>query len=155
MDNSFLKQAIELAVIKSSDGRHGPFGAVIVKDDKIIAMGWNQVVASCDPTAHAEVMAIRQACEKLATHDLSGCTVYTSCEPCPMCLAAIYWARIDTVVFAASQQDAADAGFDDAFLYEEIGKTWEKRKITSMQDLDDEGRTVFEMWVNNPRKILY
>ena len=155
MDNSFLKLALELAMTKSVDGRHGPFGALIVKDDKIIATGWNQVVASCDPTAHAEVMAIRQASEKLATHDLSGCTVYTSCEPCPMCLAAIYWARIDRIVFAAGQQDAAGAGFDDAFLYEEMGKTWMTRKILSIQELEDEGKAVFEMWKNNPHKVAY
>jgi tRNA(Arg) A34 adenosine deaminase TadA len=155
MDNPFLQQAIQLAVTKSADGRHGPFGAVIVKDEKIIARGWNHVVASCDPTAHAEVMAIRQACENLGTHDLSGCTVFASCEPCPMCLAAIYWARIEKIVFAASRQDAADAGFDDAFLYEEMGRSWQNRKIKSVQRLEKQGKAVFEGWIDNPEKVAY
>ena len=155
MHNPFLQQAIQLAVTKSADGRHGPFGALVVKDGHIIARGWNQVVAACDPTAHAEVMAIRHACEKLGTHDLSGCTVYTSCEPCPMCLAAIYWARIEEIVFAATHQDAARAGFDDAFLYKEIGRAWQNRKIKSVQRLEKQGKAVFEKWMANPEKVAY
>ena len=155
MNKQFLHRAIQLAVEKSADGHHGPFGAVVAKDDKIIAEGWNQVVVSNDPTAHAEVMAIRNACRKLGTYDLSGCIIYASCEPCPMCLSAIYWARMDMVVFAASQVDASQAGFDDSFLYEEMGKSWEARKIKSIQELEKDGKIVFGKWNNNPQKVAY
>jgi guanine deaminase len=155
MDRSFLKRAIELAEEKSTDGQHGPFGAVIVKGDQIIAEGWNQVVAAHDPSAHAEIMAIRAACEKLDSHELSGCTIYSSCEPCPMCLAAIYWARLDCVVFAATREDAAAAGFDDERLYHELSRSLEDRKIIFEQTLRKEGRRVFEKWLANPRRITY
>ena len=155
MDTSFLKRVIELAEEKSADGRHGPFGALIVKEDQIIAEGWNQVVAAHDPSAHAEIMAIRAACAKLDSHELRGCTIYSSCEPCPMCLAAIYWARLDRVVFAATREDAAAAGFDDERLYHELSRSWEDRKIIFEQTLRAEGRRVFEKWLANPRRITY
>lgn len=155
MDKPFLKRAIELAEEKSADGRHGPFGAVIVKGGQIIAEGWNRVVAAHDPSAHAEIMAIRAACEKLGSHELSGCTIYSSCEPCPMCLAAIYWARLDRVAFAATREDAAAAGFDDELLYHELSRSWEERKIATEQALHTQGRQVFEKWLANPRRIAY
>jgi guanine deaminase len=154
-DANFLQRAIDLATIHSVNGRHGPFGAVVVKDGDIIAEGWNQVVAFHDPTAHAEIIAIRAACRQLETHHLNGCTIYASCEPCPMCLSAIYWARIDTVVFAASHKDAARAGFDDSFLYKEMAISWVERKIKSHQGLEREGRVVFEKWIENPAKVNY
>lgn len=119
-DIKFLKLAIELATRKSGDGEHGPFGAVVVLEGRVVGEGYNQVVAVHDPTAHAEVVAIRNACAKLDTHDLSNCILYASCEPCPMCLAATYWAKIGRVIYAASREDAAEAGFSDAFLYEEV-----------------------------------
>jgi len=155
MQNKFLHRAFQLALEHSSDGQHGPFGAIIVKNNEIIAEGWNAVVASNDPTAHAEIMAIRKACHKLGTFNLSECTIYSSCEPCPMCLAAIYWARIDTVVFAASHEDASRAGFDDSFLYEEMSKTWMERKINAFREHQDEGKIVFKKWIDNPLKIDY
>jgi len=154
-DLIFLHRAIELAKIHSADGQNGPFGAVIVRANSIIAEGWNQVVDNNDPTAHAEVVAIRNACQRLRSFRLDGCTIYSSCEPCPMCLSAIYWSRIDSVVFAASQKDAAKAGFDDAFLYDEMGRSWAKRKINSFRGLEKEGIAVFELWEKNPDKIAY
>jgi guanine deaminase len=155
MDRQFLERAIKLAEEKSTDEQHGPFGAVIVKGDQIIAEGWNQVVAAHDPSAHAEITAIRAACHKLGSHELRGCTIYSSCEPCPMCLAAIYWARLDRVVFAATREDAAAAGFDDELLYDELSRAWNDRKVASEQALCAEGRRVFEKWRANPRRIAY
>jgi len=118
----FMQQAIALAVENVTSGRGGPFGAVIVKDGKVVATGANQVTATNDPTAHAEVTAIRNACTSLAAFQLEGCDIYTSCEPCPMCLAAIYWARCRTIYYGCTAEDAAQAGFDDAFLYGEMKK---------------------------------
>lgn len=155
MNKKFLHRAIQLAIEKSSDGRHGPFGAVIAKDDDFIAEGWNDVVNSNDPTAHAEISAIRKACQKVDSYNLSGYTMYSSCEPCPMCLSAIYWARIDTIVFAATRQDAAQAGFDDALQYDEIRKTWEDRELKASHELEDEGKAVLEKWKANPKRIAY
>jgi tRNA(Arg) A34 adenosine deaminase TadA len=152
---SFLERALLIAEQHSADGKNGPFGAVIVKNEKIIAEGWNRVVENHDPTEHAEIVAIRDACKALHTHNLSGCTIYCSCEPCPMCLSAIYWARIDRVVYAASQEDAAYAGFDDSFLYYEIEKSWPQREIKSEQHLVEQGRLVLQKWRDNPHKINY
>ena len=120
MDNAFMKEAIRLATENVRAGRGGPFAAVVVKDGHIIASGTNSVTSTNDPTAHAEVTAIREACRALGTFQLSGCEIYTSCEPCPMCLGAIYWARPDRVFYAATASDAAAAGFDDSFIYEEL-----------------------------------
>lgn len=120
MTNSFMEQAIQLAVENVRSGRGGPFAAVVVKNGQVIATGSNRVTSTNDPTAHAEVTAIREACRALNTFQLTGCDLYTSCEPCPMCLGAIYWARPDRVYFAATASDAADAGFDDSFIYEEL-----------------------------------
>lgn len=127
-DKSFLQQSIELATQSVAQGG-GPFGAVIVKNNKIIGKGHNQVTLNNDPSAHAEIMAIRDACNTLGTFTLEDCTLYSSCEPCPMCMSAIYWSRIDRVAFAASQKDAADAGFDDAFIARELCIPYEQRNI--------------------------
>ncbi|RQW07494.1 nucleoside deaminase [candidate division KSB1 bacterium] len=154
-DIDFLQHAIDLAAAHSADGENGPFGAVIVKDDIIIAEAWNQVVADLDPTAHAEIVAIRKACQKLYSFRLQGCVIYTSCEPCPMCLSALYWARIDAIVYAASKEDAAQAGFDDLMLYDEMGKAWQDRKLQGKQHLQNVGRVVLERWQQNPNKLDY
>jgi guanine deaminase len=150
-----LRRALELAADHSSDGKHGPFGAVVVKGDEVVGEGWNQVVAGADPTAHAEIMAIRDACRRLGTHDLSGASIYCSCEPCPMCLSAIYWARISTVFFAASGEDAAQAGFDDSVILRELKRGWVERKIDGNQALREEGLRVLQAWTENPKKQEY
>ena len=152
---SHLREAIRLADEKMSAGEGGPFGAVIVKDHQVVGRGWNAVTSANDPTAHAEVMAIRAACATLKTFSLKGCEIYSSCEPCPMCLAAIYWARLDVLYFAASRDDAADAGFDDALLYGEIEKPVQSRRIPTVQFLQPEARSVLDQWINHPNKQPY
>jgi len=152
---TFLREAIRLSREKMEVGEGGPFGAVIVKDGKIIGRGWNRVTSANDPTAHAEVMAIRDACTHLGTFSLKGCEIYASCEPCPMCLSAIYWARLDALYFAGSQSDAADAGFDDALLYEEVSKEWSARILRTEQHLHEEARKVLHAWATNPDKTPY
>lgn len=153
--NKFMREAIRLSVdnVKSNTG--GPFGAVIVKDGKIIAKGTNQVTAKNDPTAHAEVVAIRAACQILDTFQLDGCEIYTSCEPCPMCLGAIYWARPDKVYFANSKSDAAHIQFDDQFIYEEIAKPIADRKLFTQQMLREEALEAFKIWSNSIDKTEY
>jgi guanine deaminase len=156
MDDSLvLRQAIRLAAAHSASGHNGPFGAVVARDGQVVGEGWNQVVERHDPTAHAEVMAIRAACARLETHDLSDCVLYSSCEPCPLCLAAVYWARIPRVVYAAGKQDAADAGFDDADVYSELARGWPERKVESVQLLQEQGRRVLQAWGANVNKISY
>jgi tRNA(Arg) A34 adenosine deaminase TadA len=150
-----LRRAIQLARDHSADGRHGPFGAVLVQGGQVVGEGWNQVVALGDPTAHAEVMAIRNACARLGTHDLTGATIYCSCEPCPMCLSAIYWARISRVFFAASAQDAAEAGFDDSAILRELRSGWGERTLERGQHLREEGRQVLKAWAENPAREEY
>jgi guanine deaminase len=138
MHESFLQQAIDLAVANVSSDNGGPYGALIVKEEKVIASSGNRVTVNIDPTAHAEVMAIRIACTKLNDFKLTGCILYTSCEPCPMCLGAIYWARLERVYYACNRQDAANAGFDDSFIYNEIPKRPDKRQIAMLKlDLAD------------------
>lgn len=154
-DKEFMRRAIELAQNGIEKGAGGPFGAVIVKDGKIIGEGYNQVTSTNDPTAHAEVVAIRNACRKLESFQLAECTIYTSCEPCPMCLGAIYWARPARVFFACTREDAAEIGFDDQFIYEEIELPIENRHIKSTNFLRDEGITVFENWANKTDKTKY
>jgi guanine deaminase len=151
----FMQQAIALATENVTSGRGGPFGAVIVKDGKVIATGTNQVTASNDPTAHAEVTAIRNACAALGTFKLDGCEVYTSCEPCPMCLAAIYWSRCTAIFYGNSAADAAKAGFDDAFLYDEIKKPLDERQIPIAGMLPDEAWVSFTEWEKSPFKVDY
>lgn len=155
-DKAFLREAIRLAHEGMRKGVGGPFGAVIVKDGKIVGKGSNQVTSTNDPTAHAEVTAIRDACKNLNNFQLDGCTLYASSEPCPMCLGAIYWARPDRLVFAASHEDAAKiAGFDDSFIYEEIQLPITERKITTQQALREEGAKPFEEWRAMEGKTLY
>ncbi|MDR1405591.1 MAG: nucleoside deaminase [Prevotellaceae bacterium] len=152
---TFLREAIRLAEENISQQGGGPFGAVIVKNGEIIATATNTVTTGNDPTAHAEVNAIRAACRKLDTFDLNDCEIYASCEPCPMCLAAIYWARIGKVYFAGNRLDAQAAGFDDSFIYEELEKPLNKRKIPAIHALHEEGRQPLQHWIAAENKTKY
>jgi guanine deaminase len=151
----FLRRAIALATENVTSGKGGPFGAVIVHNGKIVGEGANSVTATNDPTAHGEVNAIRAAAQSLGTFNLAGCDLYTSCEPCPMCLAAAYWARVDAVYYGACAADAARAGFDDAFLYGEMRKDAGQRTLPATQLLGDEAWTSFAAWIASPAKIEY
>ena len=152
---SFMKEAIRLSFDTMRKNTGGPFGAVVVKDGQIIARGFNKVVSSNDPTAHAEIVAIREACKVLGGFQLTGCEIYTSCEPCPMCMAAIYWARPDRVYYANSKDDAAGIGFDDNFIYEEIILPFDKRKIPIVRILENEALEAFHEWSKKADKIPY
>ena len=151
----FMEKAIVLATENVTSGRGGPFGAVIVRDGEIIATGVNSVVSTNDPTAHAEVVAIRNAAMALATFDLAGCEIYTSCEPCPMCLAAIYWSRCAAIFYGNTSADAAAAGFDDAFLYEEIKLPLPQRRIPTVNLLREQAISNFEAWRQYAGRIDY
>ncbi len=151
----FMRHAIRLSAERMRAGAGGPFGAIVVKDGAIIAEGWNRVTSENDPTAHAEITAIRNACDTLASFSLEGCEIYTSCEPCPMCLAAIYWARIDRIFFANTREDAAAIGFDDAHIYDEVAKPIEDRVIPTIKLAMPEAEAVFAEWQAKPDKILY
>ncbi len=153
-DKDFMGRAIELSLNNIKNGG-GPFGAVIVKDNTIIAEGFNQVTINNDPTAHAEVNAIRNACQALGTFDLSGCEIYTSCEPCPMCLSAIYWARLDKIYFANTKVDADSIGFSDQFIYDELDKAPKDRQIPTTTLMRNEAIKAFEAWENKTDKIEY
>ncbi len=150
-----MRAAIELAVENVRAGRGGPFAAVVVRDGRIIAEGTNTVTSSCDPTAHAEINAVRNACRELADYQLHECDIYTTCEPCPMCLGALYWARPRRVYYAATRDDAATAGFDDAFIYEEILRACEQRRLPMQQLLRDEAQASFEAWTAKPDRVEY
>ncbi len=150
----YLRRAIALATENVAKGG-GPFGAVIVRNGEVLATGVNRVTANCDPTAHAEVCAIRNACAKLGTFKLDGCTIYASCEPCPMCLSAIYWAHIDRLFYAADKHDAAEAGFDDSFIYREIARDVAERRLKAEQLLHEEARAAFCAWMENAEKKAY
>ena len=150
----FMQKAIELS-IKNINNNGGPFGCVIVKNNKIISEGVNGVTQNNDPTAHAEIVAIRNACTKLNTFDLSGCEMYTSCEPCPMCLSAIYWSHIDNIFYANTRMDAKNIDFDDSFIYSEMNKDIENRKIKMHQMHRDEALEAFKIWENKENKIKY
>ena len=154
-DRKFLLEAIELAKEGVEKGAGGPFGCVIVKDGMIVGKGHNQVTSSNDPTAHAEVMAIRDACAKLGAYQLTGCDLYTSCEPCPMCLGAIYWARPRRVIYACTRDEAANAGFDDAVIYQEINIPAEKRKIPFDHQCLSQASALFDLWKIKGDKRLY
>ena len=154
LKNNFMLKAIELSV-SSANNAGGPFGCVIVKDNKIIAEGSNKVTSSNDPTAHAEIVAIRDACQKLNTFNLSGSDLYSSCEPCPMCLSAIYWSHIDNIFYANTRDDAKKINFDDSFIYSEFSKNIEDRKIPIRQMLRDEALKAFELWNKKTDKIEY
>jgi guanine deaminase len=155
MDKSFMVRAIQLSMDNVRSGRGGPFGAVVVKDGKMIAEGANQVTSANDPTAHAEMVAIRRACEKLGVFDLEGCEIYSSCEPCPMCLGAIYWARLSRVYFGNGDVDASKIGFDDSLIYREIAQPHSKRKIPMIQMMRAEALAAFRAWENKSNKIEY
>ncbi|HEV7231349.1 MAG TPA: nucleoside deaminase [Bacteroidia bacterium] len=154
-ESDYMAEAIQLALENVSGNKGGPFGAVVVKNGKIIARGRNQVTATNDPTAHAEVMAIREACSVLKSFQLDDCEIYTSCEPCPMCLGAIYWARPSKVYFACTKNDAAAIGFDDDFIYQEIAKPLDKRSLKFVQIKREEGLSAFKAWENKEGKIEY
>ncbi len=154
-NEKFMLRAIELARKGMENGAGGPFGCIVVKDGEIVGEGSNLVTSTNDPTAHAEVVAIRNACQNLNTFQLQDCEIYTSCEPCPMCLGAIYWARPAKLFYAATHEDAAKVGFDDQFIYEEIEKPISARKIESINFLREESVKVFENWAKKPDKIEY
>jgi len=154
MKNEFMKRAIELSVESVNNGG-GPFGSVIVKDNKIIAEGSNKVTPTNDPTAHGEIVAIREACKKLNNFSLNGSELYSTCEPCPMCLSAIYWARIDKIYFANTREDARKIDFDDSLIYTELQKNIDKRKIPMIQILRNEALKAFDLWDKKKDKVKY
>ena len=151
----FMGRAIELSIHNVKQNRGGPFAAVVVKDGLVIAEGVNLVTRTMDPTAHAEVVVIREACRVLGTHDLAGCVIYTSCEPCPMCMGAIYWSRPARVFFGNTAEDAAEAGFDDAFIHRELKQPHHKKKIKMTGMMRDEALEAFRHWLEYPDKIRY
>jgi guanine deaminase len=155
MEEQFKKRAIELALENVRSGRGGPFGVVIVKDGQVLAEGANSVTYTNDPTAHAEIVAIREACRKLKTFQLDGCEIYSSCEPCPMCVGAIYWARAARVFYGASAGDAAVAQFDDAVIFREIAQPARLRRIPMTQAMRDEALVAFRAWMEKPDRIQY
>lgn len=151
----FMREAVRIALSNAGSVTGGPFGAVIVKDGAVISAASNSVTIDNDPTAHAEVNAIRSACDKLKTFNLAGCTLYTSCEPCPMCLSAAYWAHIDKIYYSAGRDDAQKAGFSDAFIYNEFSKQMSERSIPIEQILKNEGVEPFDEWMRNDKKVHY
>lgn len=155
MNAEILREAIRLSREKMEANEGGPFGALIVRKGEIIGRGWNRVTSTNDPTAHAEVVAIRDACGRVGTFSLAGCEIYSSCEPCPMCLAAIYWARLEGIYYGASCEDAAVIGFDDAKFYEELRKPVHKRSVVMKQGLRVEAKEVFEEWLKKGDRIEY
>ena len=154
MKNEFMKRAIELSIERVNNGG-GPFGCVIVKDEKIISEGSNKVTSSNDPTAHGEIVAIREACKSINNFSLNGCELYSTCEPCPMCLAAIYWARVDKIYYANTRKDAQKIGFDDSLIYSEFQKNIDKRKIPMIQMLRNEALKAFDLWDKKIDKVKY
>lgn len=152
---TFMRLAIQLSEQNVIDALGGPFGAVIVRDGKVISKSANKVTTTLDPTAHAEISAIRIACKKLKSFNLTGCVIYTSCEPCPMCLSAVYWARIDKIYYANTKKDAQKIGFDDQFIYDEIALPIEQRKLVIEQLLRDEALNAFKQWDKSELKINY
>ncbi len=150
-----MRRAIDLSRTHMRAGEGGPFGAVIARRGEIVAEGWNQVLATNDPTAHAEVVAIRRATARLGNYSLKGCELYTSCEPCPMCLAAAYWSRVDHLYFANSRGDAARIGFDDALIYDEIPLAFEQRHLKTSRLLEAEAAAVFDEWLAKPDRVQY
>jgi tRNA(Arg) A34 adenosine deaminase TadA len=155
MNARFMRAAIRISLAKMRRNQGGPFGAVVVRQGKIVGRGWNQVTAMNDPTAHAEVQAIREACRRLKTFQLGDCELYASCEPCPMCLAAIYWARCRRVYYGNTRQDARRIDFDDDFIYREIARPIARRKIPMKQLLRDEAQAAFTEWEAKADKVRY
>jgi guanine deaminase len=154
MKEAFMREALRLAA-QNRDCQGGPFGAVVVRYGQIIGRGQNRVIRDNDPTAHAEIVAIREACRTLGGYWLPGCEIYSSCEPCPMCLSALYWARIERGYYAATQEDAAAAGFADAFLYEELTRPVAQRRLPLLRLLEQEGTIPFQKWAANPSRVPY
>ena len=154
MKNEFMKRAIELS-IESVNNDGGPFGSIIVKDNKIIGEGSNKVTSTNDPTAHGEIVAIREACKKLNNFKLNGCELYSTCEPCPMCLSAIYWSRIEKIYYANTREDARKIDFDDSLIYTELQKNIDKRKIPMIQMMRNEALKAFELWDKKTDKVKY
>ena len=150
-----MREAIRLSLKKMRDNEGGPFGAVVVRGGRIVGRGWNQVTSASDPTAHAEVTAIREACKRLRTFQLSDCDLYTSCEPCPMCLSAVYWARIRRLYYANTRKDAAHIGFDDDLIYREVALPIRRRNLPMKQLLRDEAIRAFKEWSAKPDKTTY
>ena len=155
LPETFMREAIRLSLVNMREQGGGPFGAVIVRAGKIVARGWNEVTGTNDPTAHAEVVAIRKACKKLKTFKLAGCEIYTSCEPCPMCLAAIYWAHLDRVYYANTQADAARIDFNDQFIYRELARPITRRHLPMKPLLRPEALKIFAEWKTKVDKIAY
>jgi tRNA(Arg) A34 adenosine deaminase TadA len=155
MENRFMRRAIELSIENVRSGKGGPFAALVVKDGEILATGTNLVTTASDPTAHAEVVAIREACRKLGEFQLAGCEIYTTCEPCPMCLGAIYWARPARVYFANTASDAAAIGFDDSFIYQQLGVATPDRAIPMVQMMREEALAAFQEWERKSDRIRY
>jgi len=154
-DTDFMQMAIDLATTKMQEGHGGPFGAIIVRDGAVIAHGFNRVTSTLDPTAHAEIDAIRKACQRLASFRLDGCQIFVNCEPCPMCLAALYWAGIQKITYAADRKDAAAIGFADELIYQEIGKAPAGRRIPMVQLMRQEALATFAAWQAFEAKIAY
>jgi guanine deaminase len=155
MENRFMRRAIELSIENVRSGKGGPFAALVVKDGEILATGANLVTSACDPTAHAEMVAIREACRKLSEFQLAGCEIYTTCEPCPMCLGAIYWARPAKVYFGNTASDAAAIGFDDSFIYQQLGVSLAERAIPMVQLMREEALSAFQEWERKSDRIRY
>ena len=155
MTNSFMQRAIDLSIESVEERNGGPFGAVVVKDSRILAEGTNSVVANNDPTAHAEIVAVREACRKLNSFQLTGCEIYSSCEPCPMCLAALYWARPAKIFFAATRDDAAKVGFDDTYIYAQLRLPAERRAIAMKQLMRHQAQEAYLRWAAKPDKKQY
>lgn len=153
-DARFMQMAIDLSVENVRNGG-GPFGAVVVRNGEVVATGVNRVTANCDPTAHAEVMAIRNACARLETFKLDGCTIYSSCEPCPMCLSAIYWAGIEELCYGNTKHDAGSIGFDDSFIYEQLAMDYEERSLHMRHFMRAKASKAFREWTTNPDKTEY
>lgn len=155
MDNPYMLEAIALSVQNVRSAKGGPFAALVVKDGGVVARGTNLVTERNDPTAHAEIVAMRSACHSLGSFHLTGCDLYTTCEPCPMCLGAIYWARLDRVFFAATDEDAARYGFDDSLIYEQVRLPWSQRELPMIQVMREEALKSFLLWQESARKVLY
>lgn len=151
----FMREAIRISIDNVKSGNGGPFGAVVVKDSEVIGRGMNKVTGTNDPTAHAEMVAIREACQNLNSFQLLGCEIYCSCEPCPMCLGAIYWARPAKIYYANTKRDAADIDFDDVFIYNELDLANDKRKLPTIQLLRDEAQIAFSQWCESTQKVKY
>ncbi|HTP52924.1 MAG TPA: nucleoside deaminase [Anaeromyxobacteraceae bacterium] len=154
-EETFMRRAIDLSRIGMDRGDGGPFGAVVVRDGCVVGEGWNRVTSTNDPTAHAEVVAIRAACSALGRFDLHGCELFASCEPCPMCLSAVYWSRLDRVYYANGRADAARIGFDDAALYEEVARPVQSRSLPMVRLLAEEARAAFDAWERKADKVRY